>query len=236
MSIKGLIEARCPKNCELFEAEIWSFIHGDRSPELREAVAAKECNLLLCPACGAAFFAEAPYIYFEAAAEILFFVFPESFQAEEPRWRRKMADDFQALKQALGDQLPLDLEPEICFGPERLGDLLTADTYRAEEVEVMEAVARELGLSLYHVRPGFARARGIPASLPCVRTNNGSVTRADLIAGLEKLLAANDRLAAYQAYLDGLRAAAGACGIGSSAGAGRTDFLTAGAELPPPRR
>ena len=208
MSFKGVIEARCPNGCEVFEVEVWSFIHGDRSPELREAVAAKECNLLICPACGAAFFADAPYIYFEAAADILFFVFPESFQAEESRWRRKMAEDFKSLKQALGDKLPLDLEPEICFGPERLGDLLNEDTYRAEEVEVMEAVAQELGLSLYHVRPGFARRQGIPASLPCVRANNGSVTRADLIAGLERLLAANGRLTAFQSYLDGLRIAA----------------------------
>ena len=216
MSFRGVIEARCPKGCEAFEVEVWSFIHGDRSPELREAVAAKECNLLICPACSTAFFADAPYIYFEPAADILFFVFPASFQAEEPRWRQKMAADFLEFKKALGDKLPLDLEPEICFGPERLGDLLTEDTYRAEEREVMEAVAQELGLSLYHVRPGFARSQGIPASLPYVRAGNGSVTRADLIAGLERLLAANDRLTAYQAYLDGLRAAADA-------------------ELPPPR-
>jgi hypothetical protein len=218
MSFRGVIEARCPKGCEAFEVEVWSFIHGDRSPELREAVAAKECNLLICPACSTAFFADAPYIYFEAAADILFFVFPGSFQAEESRWRQKMAEDFQAFKQALGDKLPLDLAPEICFGPERLGDLLTEDTFRAEEVEVMEAVAQELGLSLYHVRPGFARRQGIPASLPYAPAQKGEgATRANLIAGLERLLAANDRLTAYRAYLDGLRAAADA-------------------ELPPPRR
>jgi hypothetical protein len=206
MSIKGVIEALCPKGCEPFEAEVWSFIHGDRSPELREAVAAKECNLLICPACGAAFFAEAPYIYFSPAADILFFVFPASFQAEEARWRRKMADDFAELKKALGDKLPLDLEPEICFGPETLGALLSEDDYRGEEVEVMEAVARELGLSLYRVRPGLARRLGIPASLPYAPDRKGGeATRANLIAGLEKLLAVNDRLTAFQSYLGAMR-------------------------------
>jgi hypothetical protein len=211
MSIKGVIEARCPKGCEPFETEIWSFIHGDRNPELRETVAAKECNLLLCPTCSSAFFAEAPYIYFQPAADILFFVFPASFQVEEPRWRKKMAEDFVEFKKAMGDKLPLDLEPEICFGPEHLAAFLSEDTYRAEEVEVMEAVAQELGLSLYHVRPGFARRLGIPASLPYAPAQKGEgVTRANLIAGLEKLLAANDRLTAYQTYLAGLRAAADA--------------------------
>jgi hypothetical protein len=208
MSIKGVIEARCPKGCEPFETEVWSFIHGSRSPELRETVAAKECNLLLCPACGAAFFAEVPYIYFEPAADILFFVFPASFQAEESRWRKKMAEDFVDFKKAMGDTLPSGLEPEICFGPEHLAALLSADTYRAEEVEVMEAVAQELELCLYRVRPGFARRLGIPTSLPYAPARKGGqVTRANLIAGLEKLLAANNCLTAYQAYLDGLRAA-----------------------------
>ena len=208
MSIKGVIEAKCPKGCEPFESEVWSFINGGRSPELREAVAAQECNLLLCPACGAAFFAEAPYIYFEPADDILFFVFPASFQAEEPRWRKKMAEDFLEFKKAMGDKLPLGQEPEICFGPERLATLLSEEDYRAEEVEVMEAVAQELGLPLYRVRRGFARRMGIPASLPYAPAKKGEgVTRANLIAGLERLLAANDRLTAYQSYLDGLRRA-----------------------------
>ncbi|MCX5795750.1 MAG: CpXC domain-containing protein [Elusimicrobia bacterium] len=209
MSIKGVIEARCPQGCEPFEAEVWSFINGDRSPELREAVAAKEMNLLICPACGAAFFADAPYIFFAPAADILFFVFPASFQAEESRWRLKMAEDFKEFKKAMGDKLPLDLEPEICFGPETLGALLSEDDYRGEEVEVMEFVARELGLSLYHVRPGLARRLGIPASLPYAPARKGAgITRANMIAGLETLLAANDRLTAYQSYLGVLRTAA----------------------------
>ena len=49
MSFKGVIEARCPRGCESFETEIWSFIHGRRSPELRETAQAGELNLLLCP-------------------------------------------------------------------------------------------------------------------------------------------------------------------------------------------
>ncbi|MDD5628209.1 MAG: CpXC domain-containing protein [Elusimicrobia bacterium] len=209
MSIKGVIEARCPKGCEAFEAEIWSFIHGDKSPELREAVAAKECNLLVCPECQGLFFAEAPYIYFEPAADILAFVFPESFRAEEERWRRKMAEDFISLKKALGGKMPLDTEPELFFGLDDIAALLNAEAYRAEEVEVMEAVAAELGLCLYRVRRGFARRLGIPASLPYAPARKGEVvTRANMIAGLQKLLAANDRLTAYQSYLDGLRASA----------------------------
>jgi len=210
MSFKGVIEARCPKGCEPFETEVWSFIHGVRSPELREQVAAKECNLLLCPACNEAFFAEAAYVYFEPDAEILAFVFPESYRAEEPRWRQKMHEDFLAMRQSLGGKMSIDMEPEIYFGPDGLADLLNREIYRAEEREVMEFVARELGLCLYRVCPSYARRRGIPAALPYAPEKNEGVTRANLIAGLEKLLAANDRLSSYRSYLDGLRVAAGA--------------------------
>ncbi len=204
MSFKGVIEARCPKGCEPFETEVWSFIQGTQNPELREEVAAAECNLLLCPECGEAFFAEAAFVYFEPEAEVLAFVFPESFRSEEDRWRRKMADDFLALQQAMGKKMPINTEPAIFFGPESLAEFLRGEDFRTEEREVMECVAVGLGLSIFRLSPNLARHQGVPASLPYKGT---SATRAALIAGLEQLLAANDRLSAYQACLEKLRAA-----------------------------
>ncbi len=204
MSFKGVIEARCPKGCEPFETEVWSFIHGGRSPELREAAAAGECNLLLCPECGGAFFAQAPFVYFEPEAEILAFIFPESYRGEESRWRRKMVEDFLAFKRVLGKQTPLGMEPEVFFGPEGLAELLKSEDFRAEEREVMERVADGLGLSIFRLSPRLARSRGIPSSLPY---KGEGATRVHLIAGLERLLAANDRLCAYQACLQSLHAA-----------------------------
>ena len=216
MSFKGVIEASCPNGCEPFAAEVWSFIHGGNSPELREAVAAKECNLLLCPGCWAPFFADAPYVYFEPAAEILAFVFPEHYRGQEPRWRRKMRDDFRALKQALGPRMPLDLEPEVFFGSVGLAEILSAEDLRSAEREVMECLAGKLGLCVYRVCPRFARRNGIPAALPFAPAPSEGATRANVIAGLERIVAANDRLAAYQSYLAGLRG-------------------SADAELPPPK-
>lgn len=204
MSIKGVVEARCPRGCEPFEAEVWSFIHAGKSPELRELVAAKECNLILCPDCGAPFFAPAPYIYFDPDAGMLGFVFPESFRAQEGRWRERMKSDFVSLKRALGKHLPVDMEPDLFFGPDGLCDLLSAEDYRGEEREVMECVAGELGLSLYKVDPVFARRQRIPASLPYVAAGQG-VTAGAVVEGLKRLLSANDRLSAYQDFLQRLQ-------------------------------
>ncbi len=207
MSFKGEIEAKCPKGCESFTTEVWSFIRGDQSPELRDAILWRECNLLLCPECGVAFFPEASYIYYEPSAELMAFVFPESHRAKEGFWRKKMHEDFVTIKESLGKEITLLQEPAIFFGHEELAELLEQEDFRGEEAEVMEAFAKELGLSLYRVRRAFARDEGVPRTLPYAPKKAGApATRESVIAGLEKVLAANDRLAEYAAYLARLKA------------------------------
>jgi hypothetical protein len=203
MSFKGEIEARCPAGCEPFPTDVWSFIRGDQSPELRDAVLWRECNLILCPECSRAFFPDASYIYFEPAAELLAFVFPESYREKADFWRAKMHEDFVTVKKSLGKELSLAQEPEIFFGPEELAVLLEREDFRGEEREVMEVLAGELGLSLYRVSPAYARNQSVPRSLPFAgkRADVASVK-----AGLEKLLAANDRLTEFKAYLEALKA------------------------------
>lgn len=205
MSFKGEIEARCPKGCEPFQAEVWSFIHADRSPDLRLAIKWRELNLLLCSACDAAFFPEAAYVYFEPRAQLLAFVFPQSYREKEAYWRDKMSGDFAAMKRALGGQLPADMAPEIFFGVEGLAEILECEDYRGEEREVMEFIAKDLGLSLYQVSPRYARENGVPGSLPFLPAKGEAATCRNVVRGLEKLLAKNDKLSAYQAYLEKLK-------------------------------
>ena len=53
MSFQGDVEARCTACAEPFEAPVWSFVSGS-DEALRNQIKAGECNLLLCPRCGAA--------------------------------------------------------------------------------------------------------------------------------------------------------------------------------------
>lgn len=207
MSFKGQIEAQCPGDCDSFEADVWSFIRGDASPELRESILYRECNLLLCPHCGVAFMPEAAWIYYEPRLELLAFVFPESDREKEQYWRKKMHADFLQMKGALGKDMPVNLEPELFFGNEDIAKLLESEDFLGEEREVMEFLAKELGLSLYRVSPQYARRHGVPASLPYA---GGAPSRGSVLAGLEKLIASNDRLESYARYLAALRADAGA--------------------------
>src|ERR1035437_1880531 len=116
MSFQGTVDINCPSCTDGFDAPVWSFVHGGTDAALRDLVKARECNLLLCPSCGAAFMPEVSWIYYEPDAEIMAFVFPEPWRAEEAAWREKMKTDYAQMRTVLGKTLPADLEPEIHFG------------------------------------------------------------------------------------------------------------------------
>ncbi len=207
MSLQGQIETRCPSCSEAFETPVWSFVHGERDSDLREKVKARECNLLLCPQCGGAFMPEVPWVYYEPGAEILAFVFPETWRGEESKWRAKMEEDFAQMRAALGERLPADMSPEVYFGQEDLGGLLEAEDWRVDERDVMAHYAKDLGLKVYKASPRWARAQRAPSELPY---RGAKPTREALLEGLRALVAANDRLTAWADYLAALEKESGA--------------------------
>ena len=199
MSFQGNVEASCPSCTDSFDAPVWSFVHGGTDVALRDQIKARECNLLLCPQCGAAFMPEVSWIYYEPDAEILAFVFPEAWRAEEAAWREKMKADFATMRATLSKSLPADLEPAVYFGQDDLGDFLEKEDWRVDERDVMEEYAKELGLSVYKASPVWARANAAPSEYPYA--GKGAPTRQALIAGMKTLLAANDRLTAWSDFL-----------------------------------
>lgn len=203
MSFQGEIETRCPDGCEPFTTPVWSYVDGDKSPELRESIKALELNLLLCPGCGKAFAPEATWIYSQPSLEILAFVFPESYKADEAKWREKMEADYALLRETLGGDLPVRQVPEIFFGPEKLASLLEFEDWRGDERDVMAFIAQEHGLGLHAVSPAWARENGAPNVLPF---RGAAPSRESVIAGIKALLAANDRLTAWGDYLKTLEA------------------------------
>ena len=199
MSFQGNVETNCPSCTDGFDAPVWSFVHGGTDVALRDQIKARECNLLLCPSCGAAFMPEVSWIYYEPDAEILAFVFPEPWRAEEASWREKMKLDYASMREVLGKSLPADLEPAVYFGQDELGELLDKEDWRVDERDVMREYAKELGLSVYRASPVWARAHGAPAEFPY--KGNGAPTRAALIEGMKALIQANDALTGWSDFL-----------------------------------
>ncbi len=203
MSVKGSVETRCPKKCEPFTAEIWTIIQGEKSPNLREAAAANECNLLVCPGCGKPFFPQEPFVYIEPGAEITAVVLPESYRGQEDYWRKKLMDDFRQLNEL--PEAQGDLEPDIFIGSAGLAELLQGEDYRHEEGEVMEAFAAKLGLKVYRTSAKAARAKGLPRLMPLAPVKSEGL-RERLVEGLKRLVKANDALTTYNGYLEELLA------------------------------
>lgn len=205
MSIKGLMEAECPGCGESEQIEFWSFVRGDADEALKDALLAGELNLMLCEHCGRAFFPEATVVYFDRKADLLAFVFPESYRKEADRWRAKMHEDYRALRKALGSKLEIKSEPLLFFGLDDLRTILRGEEDIEDEVRITETLTGGLGLSLYPVDRAFARIRGLPWKLPFSREKKGGrISREKALRGVKALLGANSRLESYRRWLDHL--------------------------------
>ncbi len=197
MSFRGAVQARCPKGCEV-EVEIWSFVRGDKDAHLRNALLAGELDLVLCPECGLLFRPESPLVYYDPAAELLVFAFPESYAKEEKRWRKKMGEDLGVMRRAMGADLPIATEPILLFGLEPLRELLKSEDSLEDEVDVAREYCKGLGLKMRRVLRSHARALGLPRLLPCrPEEKDAPMTRKAALDALDALLAADDALESY---------------------------------------
>ncbi len=204
MAIKGTIKAKCPAGCEPVEAEVWSFVRGDVDVELRESLLAGDLNLLVCEDCGEVFMPEASVVYFDPDAELLAFIFPESYRKEEPRWRKKMLADYEQMKGVIGGGKPPS-EPIIYFGIKEAARGMRAEEKLEDEVRVAAVLCPELDLWVYPVDRSYARSRDLPRVLPCSPAPEGKDnTREDALKGLMVLLKTNDRLAGFRRWLSHL--------------------------------
>ena len=197
MSFLGRVEGRCPAGCEAGEFEVWSFVRGDVDDGLRLALLAGELNLVVCEDCSRPFFPDATLIYSDPRIRLLAFVFPESFKADEPKWRAKMAEDFAVMRGTLGANMPLGDEPEIYFGYGAMRDVLQGEDDREDEAMVAAYLLKDLKLVPFNVDPAYARANGLPRFVPLAGPK-WSFEAAK--KGVDDLLKANDRLVSFAAW------------------------------------
>lgn len=198
MAIKGAVKAKCPFGCEPFETDVWSLVRGDRDANLKETLLAGELNLLCCPNCGKYFYHEELVVYFDPGMEILGFIFPHSYEAEEKKWRAKMDEDYKMLKERLWKEKQFSFEPEIFFGLEGLKKMLEEEIDREDETKIIECLAEELGLKTRRVKPSYSRARGVPRVIPF---SCDVFTKDSAMEGSRKVLGRNKKLASLGKFL-----------------------------------
>jgi hypothetical protein len=200
MSISKIEEIKCPCG-EVFEADLWSAISGSEDLDLKEILMCGELNVVCCPACGEVFYAEHFLIYHDMENELLAFVYPSGFSEDSDHWKQKVKDDFSG---ALLDMLPETrpwYEPLVLFGLDALVEIIREDDEKNDEAKILKYIAKELGLKLVDLSPSAARLTGLPSVLPELSSHKGN-TRAQIIAGLQRLIEHNDRLSHYAALLE----------------------------------
>ncbi len=204
MAIKGTVKAKCPAGCEPVEAEVWSFVRGDVDFALRESLLAGDLNLLTCEDCGKVFIPEASVVYFDPNAELLVFIFPESYREEEARWRKKMQTDYEQMKGVIGGGNPPG-DPILYFGMEEASRGMRAEEDLEDEVRVAAVLCSELDLSVYPVDRAYSRSRDLPRILPCSPApGDRDLSREDALKGLMVLLKSNERLKGFRRWLSHL--------------------------------
>lgn len=204
MSFTSSVERECPKGCESFEVEIWSYIRADKDEWLKEKVLAGDLNWATCPHCGNLFFCDEIVIYHDPPEELLAFIYPESCRKDRMRWQKKMQDDALRWNESRPESGKWNYPPKLFFGLKELQEFLRGEEEMKIEAEIAEHLARKLRLSIYRVQPWFARDHRIPLQIPCAPAPREDL-KESMRLGLTALLAENRSLRIYKKYLDQLR-------------------------------
>ncbi len=165
-SIKNAASVCCPNHCEEFDVEYWSVISADQDPDLKTAALGGELNLVQCPACGMFFHHDGDFIYLDAPAQLLVFVFSPKNRSQEQELRQRMQQDYQIIKNTLAKQLHIDYPPVCVFGLDELKHLLQQEEDNSFESEAVAASAAAAGFGVVRLKPSYAREHHFPYYVP----------------------------------------------------------------------
>lgn len=180
------------------EVEVWSIINVKSDPELRDILLGGELNMAECASCKEFFYAEHFLLYHDPAYELMAFVYPHSYADDKPQWEKKTAEDF-ARTQA--DTMPADRQnyfPVTLFGLDQLVFQVEDDEEKAIQGEIAKLLSPDHGFQTKTLRPSEARRLNLPIAIPYIEPQG--LNRASVMAALEKLKAANDRLYVYTKF------------------------------------
>jgi hypothetical protein len=200
MSMAKLEQIRCPCG-EIFEAELYNSINAAEDPDLKEALICGEINVVCCPHCSQIFYAEHFLLYNDPSGELIAFVYPSSFKADEKYWKSRMHEDFDKAVEAMPAGSKLAYDPIIMFGLDELVQLIKEEDEINDEISILEYSAKDTGVEVIKLKPALARAVKLPRCMPSERGHK-KPDRNGIIEGLRKLVNFNPHLTWFTKLLD----------------------------------
>jgi hypothetical protein len=105
---------RC--SCGLtFDADVYRSINVSAEPSLKAKILAGQLNVFRCPSCGRDVAAEVPFLYHDAEANAMVWVYPSSSRDQADQIREKI----RRSREILGTVLPatsIDANRDVVFG------------------------------------------------------------------------------------------------------------------------
>jgi hypothetical protein len=205
MSTFNDIDVECPQCGEEFRGTVWVAIHAGQDPELKDLLLGGELNLISCPECGLISFQEQFLIYQEPAAELVAYVYPDAERGQEAELRKLMLSGFQQAQETLPKKERLSYDPVLVFGLEELIEMLRDEESLAHQSQIAQQLCKQNNLNFELLRPAQARRMHSVRVLPRIGSQHPP-TRADVVAGIEQLLAINPALDVYATLLESIKA------------------------------
>lgn len=205
MATKGVFRIECPHCGEGFDADFWTVVRGDRDQDVKEMILSGEFDILLCPRCEKMFQHEEPFLYLDPSRDIMAIVMPETYLEKKEEWLARMEKDYAPLRASISSGQGITGDPLYFFGLAPLTALLEDDRDREEETEVMEFMAREVGLHLLPVKPAAARDLDIPFSIPMPAGLSGRAAALNAASSLRERNSAMPRLNRLADHLAALK-------------------------------
>lgn len=204
MSTFNDIDIECEHCGESFRGTVWVAIHAGQDPELKELLLGGELNLVSCPHCVHVAFHERFLIYQEPAAELVVYVYPEASRAQESELQKMMLSGFREAQVLLPEKERLPYDPILLFGLEELIEMLQREEAIADQSQVAQAICKENQLQTVLLKPSRARALQSPRVIPYVGST-AKPTRAEVEAGIERLLKLDPVLDEYEKLRSAIR-------------------------------
>jgi len=195
------IDVTCGECGKEFTGILWTAVHAGEDPVLKDILLGGELNILMCPKCSHAAYRDHFVLYQDPAAELIAYIYPPDQASDEEFLQKSMLLAFHEAQTVMEPKARKDYEPILVFGLATFVEMMRVENSRAEQSQIAEAICHEFKIPFVVLRPSKARALTSVRVLPS-GTSIKTPTRADVLAGLDRLLAQNSSLDLYA----GLRA------------------------------
>ena len=190
MSTFNDIDVECEECGEEFKGVVWTAVHAQQDPELKDLLLGGELNILFCPKCSHVAYQDHFVLYQDPLAELIAYIYPPAQERDAEFLQKTMMVNFAEAQMVYEPKDRKDYDPILVFGLDAFVRMMEREDRRAEQSQIAEALCAEHQIPYVKLRPSRARALRMMRVLPCIPSSKAPA-RGEVLAGLDQLLEKN---------------------------------------------